>query len=69
MRGVNPASLAQKTMKNPNHNSTQGTPRIGFSAVLGRSLRNTTIAPTLESPTKTLRMQNAANATSLEVAG
>jgi hypothetical protein len=35
MRGVRPASLAQKTMKNPNHNSTQGTPRIGFSAVLG----------------------------------
>jgi hypothetical protein len=37
MRGVNPASLAPKTMENPNHNSTQGTPRIDFSAVLGHS--------------------------------
>jgi hypothetical protein len=34
MRGGNPASPTQKTMKNKNHNKTQGTPRIGSSAVL-----------------------------------
>jgi hypothetical protein len=37
MRGVNPATQRNQRDKMKKHNSTQGTPRIGSSALLGHN--------------------------------